>query len=84
MLVLGGGVIVDSAGPLDLFDDLARVLLCLGRDVRVMHSGLAMATGMMLRHCDGDIKAEVNMNYAPCGLQRRGWVLTYCMRVALC
>jgi hypothetical protein len=24
------------------------------------------------------------MIYAPCGLQRRGWVLTYCMRMTLC
>jgi hypothetical protein len=46
-----------------------------------MHSGLVVATGVMLRHCNSDIKAEVTMNYAPCGLQRRGWIL---MMIALC
>lgn len=79
--VVGGAVIVDNASRLDLFGDLARVLLCIGRDVRIMHSSLqVMATGKMVRHC----KAEVDMNYAPCGLQRRGWVLRYCMRMTLC
>ena len=24
------------------------------------------------------------MDYAPCGLQRRGWILTHCLRIALC
>ena len=47
---LSGAVIVDDVRPLDVFDDLARVLLCLGRDIRVMHSGLVMDTDMMLRH----------------------------------
>ena len=78
--VVGAAVIGDNASRLDLFDGLTRVLLCLGRDVRIVHSSLVMATGKTVSLHE----AEVDMDYAPCGLQRRGWVLNYCTRMTLC